>query len=143
VKDGITVQNRTRYKTSAVTDFVRRGILAYGDERLKKRCLVVVVNVPGRTRGCARMHGDAMVLGLARPSKWSTKKAALILRHEVAHMRGADHHEMSDDVHWSKGTPSWTRGQLDQPTRKAPHARSERGRRAPGSGLQAKRREGR
>jgi hypothetical protein len=49
-----------------------------------------------------------MVLAVARPSKWSQRKAALIFRHEAAHLHGVDHKDMSDDIHWSKGPmPAW------------------------------------
>ena len=51
-----------------------------------------------------------MVLALARPSKLSVRKSALILRHELAHIQGADHAEMSPDVLWSRGAPGWTKG---------------------------------
>lgn len=119
VKDGVTVQNLSRYDTTDIGRFVKRGVAAYGDKAQQKRLLVVVRPAPGRTRGCARLGGDAMVLAVARPSKWSTRKAALILRHEVAHLRGADHHEMSEDVLWSRGPlPRWTGRKKDPPKRK-------------------------
>lgn len=85
--------------------FIKRGLRAYG---APDGVNVVVRPAPGRTRGCARLTGDALVLAVARPSKWSQKKAALILRHEVAHLRGVDHEDMSPDIHWSRGTvPPW------------------------------------
>ena len=86
--------------------FVRAGLRAY---RVPTGRLEVVVRPsPMRTRGCARLGGDAMVLALARPAKFSKRRAALIFRHETAHLHGADHHEMSDDVLWSKGPmPEW------------------------------------
>ena len=119
MKDGVTVQNLSRYDTADISRFVKRGVAAYGSEAQQNRLLVVVRPAPSRTRGCARLGGDAMVLAVARPSKWSTKKAALILRHEVAHLRGADHEEMSDDVLWSKGPlPRWTGKRKAPPKRK-------------------------
>lgn len=110
VKDGITVDNRSGYRTTDIRRLVDAGLQAYATPEQRKRLLVVVKDAPKRTRGCARLGGDVMVWALARPSKFS-RKGYLILRHEIAHLAGADHHEMSDDILWSKGPiPAWARG---------------------------------
>jgi hypothetical protein len=102
------IDNRTSYRDEDVRKFVQAGLRAYG---APPNTEVTVRAAPGRTRGCAILGGRRMVLALARPSKWSLRKATLIFRHEVAHLRGADHHEMSPDIYWSRGpVPAWARG---------------------------------
>jgi len=50
-------------------------------------------------------------MAVASPSKFSKRKLARLFEHELAHIEGADHDEMTKEVYWSKGgEPAWARG---------------------------------
>jgi hypothetical protein len=86
-----------------------RGLRQWAPEKLE-RLRAVATTAPTRTRGCALLGGDALVLAFAKPARWSPRRAALILRHEAAHLHGVDHESMSRDVHWSYGpSPGWVK----------------------------------
>lgn len=70
-----------------------------------------------------------MVIALARPSRLSKRRAALILRHEVGHLGELDHPDMPDDIYWSKGRmPEWARGMPLRPSRADPQMTLAEGR---------------
>jgi hypothetical protein len=56
-----------------------------------------------------------MVLAIAPPSRFSKTKLARILKHELLHLQGLEHEDMTEDELWSGGDePSWSR---DKPIR--------------------------
>ena len=47
---------------------------------------------------------------IAYPSKFSKRKLARLYEHEVAHTKGLEHEQMSEETYWSKGgEPKWAR----------------------------------
>lgn len=51
------------------------------------------------------------MMAIASPSRFSKKKLARLFEHELAHIRGKEHADMSEGVYWSKGDePEWARG---------------------------------
>lgn len=77
---------------------------------IRKHLQVEVVPGPGRTRGCATVHGNKIVIQIAPPSKMSRRKLAGILRHELLHIAGLEHDDMTEHDLWSKGgEPEWMR----------------------------------
>jgi hypothetical protein len=84
---------------------VAQSVAAY---RGPKDLSVSVTNHPKRTRGCAQLGRPAVVLALGPKAKPS--KAALILRHELAHVRGLEHEDMGEELLFSEGqAPGWAR----------------------------------
>ena len=60
-----------------------------------------------------------MVIAVASPSRMSKKKLARIFEHELLHVKGKTHEDMTRRQYWSVGDePAWARG-----SRKLRHVR--------------------
>lgn len=107
------VENRSGYDTGDLRRFLRRGLVALG---VRERTHVVVVASPIRSRGCAqigsvRREGRIVVVSMASPSRFSLRRLARLLEHEIAHKKGADHRDMNERTMYSLGdVPRWARG---------------------------------
>jgi glutamate dehydrogenase/leucine dehydrogenase len=55
--------------------------------------------------------GGKVVIQIAPPSKSSRAQLARIFRHELRHILGEEHDDMSEENLWSKGPePDWSSG---------------------------------
>ena len=99
--------NKTGYTTASLRRFFENGARALGVKGLRITC----VSGPGRTRGCADINGKRLIMQLAPPSKMFVGKTARIFEHEVLHVKGQEHEQMSEAEYWSYGVePVWSRG---------------------------------
>lgn len=122
-----TLDNRTGWNTKDLARFFARGLRALG-ARQKRR--IIVVPSPIRSRGCAEIgesfgkrlrEGEAIVISLASPAKFSLRRLARLFEHEVTHTMGFEHGQMSERVLWSEGgIPSWAKGIPLRYRRRAP-----------------------
>lgn len=77
---------------------------------------MVVVASPIRSRGCAqigavRREGRVVVIAMAPPSRFSLRRLARLLEHEVAHKMGSEHRDMDERTMYSLGNvPDWAKG---------------------------------
>lgn len=113
-----TLENHSGWDTKDLARFFARGLRALGVRRHK---LIVVVASPIRSRGCAEVgekafanrlrEGEAIVIAMAPPARFSVRRLARLFEHEVTHTLGLEHEEMSERVLWSLGdVPPWARG---------------------------------
>ena len=113
-----TLDNRTGWNTRDLARFFARGLRALGARQ--KRHIIVVAS-PIRSRGCAEVgvksfgkrlrEGEAIVIAIASPAKFSLRRLARLFEHEVTHTMGYEHEEMSERILWSEGDiPSWAKG---------------------------------
>ena len=101
---------------------------------------IIVYAAPSRSRGCAevgparssrragsgprelarRKEGERVVISIAAPWRFRLLRLANLTRHELAHagragVGGLEHHEMTEDVEWSRGPlPRWAE-RFDRP----------------------------
>jgi len=55
--------------------------------------------------------GKDVVIQIAPPSRFSKRKLARIYEHELRHIEGLEHEEMTEKDLWSEGPePEWSRG---------------------------------
>jgi hypothetical protein len=72
---------------------------------------IAVVTSPNRSRGCADVGGNRVVMQVAPPSKFSKKKLARLFEHELLHTKGLEHSDMNHDQLWSGSSePEWSKG---------------------------------
>lgn len=123
-----TLENHSGWDTKDLGRFFARGLRALGVRRHK---LIVVVASPIRSRGCAEVgepltgtgstssynrrlrirEGEAIVIAMAPPARFSVRRLARLFEHEVTHTKGLEHEEMSERVLWSLGdVPPWAKG---------------------------------
>lgn len=113
-----TLENHSGWDTKDLARFFARGLRALGIRRHK---LIIVVASPIRSRGCAEVgeksfnrrlrEGEAIVIAMAPPARFSVRRLARLFEHEVTHTKGLEHEEMSENVLWSLGdVPPWARG---------------------------------
>jgi hypothetical protein len=113
-----TLENRSGWDTKDLARFFARGLRALG---VRKERLIIVVASPIRSRGCAEIgektygqrlrEGEAVVIAMAPPSRFSLRRLARLFEHEVTHTKGFEHEEMPERVLWSLGgIPSWAKG---------------------------------
>lgn len=112
-----TLENRSGWDTKDLARFFARGLLAFGVRHPK---LIIVVASPIRSRGCAEVgekafrrrlkEGEAIVIAMAPPSRFSLRRLVRLFEHEVTHTLGYEHEEMDERVLWSEGdVPSWAK----------------------------------
>ena len=105
----IVLTNHSRYETEDLLRFFERGLRALRQGHRVKR--ILVVPSPIRSRGCATVGGDSIVIAIASPSHFSLRRLARLFEHEVTHNKGLDHEEMRQNVLWSLGpVPRWAKG---------------------------------
>ncbi len=113
-----TLENHSGWDTKDLARFFARGLRALG---VRQHKLIVVVASPIRSRGCAEVgekaynqrlrEGEAVVIAMAPPARFSVRRLARLFEHEVTHTKGFEHEEMSERVLWSLGdVPSWAKG---------------------------------
>lgn len=112
-----TLENHSGWDTKDLARLFARGLRALG---VRQHKLIIVVASPIRSRGCAEIgekaynrrlrEGEAIVIAMAPPARFSMRRLARLFEHEVTHTKGLEHEEMSERVLWSLGdVPSWAR----------------------------------
>lgn len=112
-----TLENHSGWDTRDLARLFARGLRALG---VKRRRHIIVVASPIRSRGCAEIgekaygrrlrEGEAIVIAMASPARFSMRRLARLFEHEVTHTLGYEHEEMSERVLWSLGdVPPWAR----------------------------------
>lgn len=123
-----TLENHSGWATRDLARFFARGLLAFG---VKSHRTIIVVASPIRSRGCAEIgekafrrrfkEGEAIVIAMAPPSRFSLRRLVRLFEHEVTHTKGYEHEEMDERVLWSEGdVPSWAKGIPLRYQRRAP-----------------------
>lgn len=105
----IELHNRSGYNSDDLRHFFERGLRAMRVPRSKKLQVTVVAS-PVRSRGCAEVGGNRMVIAIASPSHFSIRRLARLFEHEVSHTLGMQHSEMPEKLLYSLGsTPDWAK----------------------------------
>lgn len=114
-----TLDNRTGWNTRDLARFFARGLRAL---RARGKRHIIVVASPIRSRGCAEIgerfgdrlrEGEAIVISIASPAKFSLRRLARLFEHEVTHTLGYEHEQMPERILWSEGgIPSWAKTPL-------------------------------
>ena len=104
----VTLENFSGYDSGDLLELFERGRVA---ENAPCQLEVQVTPTPNRTRGCATVGGKKVVVAVAPPSRFSKAKLARIYRHELRHIAGQEHEDMTERDLWSSGPePEWSRG---------------------------------
>ena len=120
---GLTIDNRSGYDTGDLRRFCAAGLRANG---VRGDVHVTIVSSPIRSRGCAQVGGQRMVLAIAAPSYSSKgefeRRLSRLLDHEAAHLRGVEHEQMRKPLLYSEGdTSEWARGLVVRYRGRAPN----------------------
>ena len=100
--------NKTGYDTREACAYFAAGARANGARDIE----LGLVPSPNRSRGCAEVGGKRVIVAIAPPSKFSKKKLARIFEHELRHISGQEHEDMTEEDYWSKGSePEWSKKQ--------------------------------
>jgi len=106
-----TLENRSGWDTSDLRRFFAKGYAAavagWGARRSRKRLHIVVTSAPGRTRGCAEVGGNKMVMAIGSPSRFRLRRLARVYEHELAHIWGSPHAHMMPRLLYSFGKTPW------------------------------------
>ena len=113
----LTLENHSGWDTKDLARFFARGLRAFG---VKAHRLIIVVASPIRSRGCAEVgaksyarrirEGEAIVIAMAPPARFSLRRLARLFEHEVTHTKGQEHEEMEERILWSLGpVPPWAK----------------------------------
>lgn len=88
----------------------------------RARTTIFVTAAPSRSRGCAEIGGDHLLIAAAAPWRFTTKRLARLFEHEVAHLIGSREHEiMHEKLLYSLGpTSRWADGLKVRYERRAP-----------------------
>jgi hypothetical protein len=91
---GFWLVNRSGYDSAALRRLFTRGLLAL---RLKRKpgLVIKVVTAPARSKGCADVGGNKIIIAIAPPSVFSMRRLARVFEHEVAHVMGFHHGQMA------------------------------------------------
>ena len=101
------MENLSGYDTDDLADFFAAAKKFY---RVGKPLRVIVTASPIRSRGCADVHGTRMSIAIAPPSLFRLRRFARLVEHELAHIQGLDHKDMSERLLYSLGnTPDWAK----------------------------------
>lgn len=103
-----SLENRSGYDARDLRRFFARGLRALG---IRKHIEIVVVTAPARSRGCATVRGNRMVIAIASPSNFRLRRLARLLIHEGHHLLGQEHADMDERTLYSLGpVPEWAKG---------------------------------
>lgn len=122
------LENYSGYHTGDLRRFFEAAMAATGTVRNNLR--IIVVAAPSRSRGCADVGGNRMIIAIAAPWRFSLGRLARLTAHELAHIRGIEHERMPRfrcgtrwcDLLYSLGAtiPRWARGMRIRYLRRAP-----------------------